>query len=237
MTLIHHLKQLEFMHQPTSNGRPWPNAGYILPFGSLRSPVYRVSRAMRAAGIGAILSFTAILAVGCSGDSNDGSGAGSGGTGTGAGTAGTGGTTSGSGGGSGGGGDLDSSTDCSLRTDIDTYAANMMKKGKNNIMSFLLVQSDPGPPIKGNNAWKIKVTGADGMPVSQGITIRVWMPEHGHDSPSKPTITYDNATGTYGLKPINMSVMGGVWRVSVTMNDNSDPPIPVDLADFNFCIN
>ena len=189
---------------------------------------------MRAAGLGAILSFTAILAVGCSGDSNDGA-PGSGGAGTGGTTAGTGGTTSGSGG-TGGGGNLDSSTDCSLLADVDTYTANMMKKGKNGIMSFLLVQSDPGPPIMGNNVFKLKVTGADGMPISKGLTIRVWMPAHIHDSSSRPTIRYDAATGTYELNPIDLSRMGGVWQVYLTVNDDGDPPVPIDQAEFNFCI-
>src|SRR5689334_14433651 len=83
----------------------------------------------------------------CAGDSNGSGGAGTGGSG-GSGAGGAGGTSPG---GSDGSIDPDSSTDCSLRTDVDTYAANMARKGKSQVLSFQLVKSDPGPPVKGSN--------------------------------------------------------------------------------------
>jgi hypothetical protein len=32
--------------------------------------------------------------------------------------------------------------------------------------------------------------------------------------------------------------MGGTWRVTLTVNDLTDPmvPVPVDAADFDFCV-
>ncbi|HMI88387.1 MAG TPA: hypothetical protein VK550_30095 [Polyangiaceae bacterium] len=198
---------------------------------NVRSLLRLAMRSARRAAFGVcVVMGTASVAVACSADDADPGAGGAGGSGgTGAGTGGTGGSSV--------GGSTDGSTDCSLRAEVDTYSANMTKRGKNNIMSFLLIQSDPAPPIKGNNVFKLKVTGSDGMPVSKGLALRVWMPEHRHDSPSLPMVTYDAASGSYTLNPIDLSIMPGVWRISPTINDESDPPIPIDTADFNFCIN
>ena len=63
------------------------------------------------------------------------------------------------------------------------------------------------------------------------------MPEHGHDSPTAPVISYDAATSTFTLNPVDMSTMGGTWRVALTVSDTSTvPSVPVDAADFDFCI-
>jgi hypothetical protein len=168
-------------------------------------------------------------AMGCAGDSTPGTGAGSGGSG------GSGGNGEDSGG-VGGGGKTDTTFDCSLRTDVDAYVANMSKKGKNNLITFQLIQSDPGPPIKGDNDFEMKITNADGTPVTQGLTVRVWMPEHNHDSLIPPTVVYDEMTGTYEVNPVSTKIMGGVWRVSLRVARPDDKDIDIDAADFNFCI-
>jgi hypothetical protein len=168
-----------------------------------------------------------ITGVGCSGDSNTATGSGGSGGSTGSGGSG--------GGGAGGGGNVDSSTDCAVRTDVDHYVANMTKQGTNGLMSFLLIQSDPAPPVFGNNVWKLKVTDAAGMPVTKGLTVSVFMPEHGHNSPIPPTITYDAATGVYGLDPIYLS-MGGKWRVTFSITDPNDSAIVIDKVEFFFCV-
>jgi hypothetical protein len=191
------------------------------------------SCAARSAGLGALLLLTTVIAgAGCAGDSN------STGTVTGTGASGTGGSNGAGGsgsGGSGGGGNLDASTDCAIRTDVDQYSANMTKKGLNGLMSFLLIQSDPGPPVFGSNVWKLKVTGSDGMPVSSGLTVSVFMPEHGHFSPMAPVITYDASTGVYGLDPIYLS-MGGKWRITFSITDPNDSALVIDKVEFFFCV-
>ena len=181
----------------------------------------------RAARLGMLIILSAVgFAAGCSDDTNPDAAGGTGGSG------GSGG--SGMTGGSGGGGNPDSSTSCAIMTNVDTYVANMAKPGKSKIMSFQLVQSDPGPPVKGKNIWKVKITDAAGMPVSKGLAVRVWMPGHGHDSPSAAGISYDAATSQFTLNPVNMSTMGGTWRVTLTVND--DTGVPIDAADFDFCV-
>jgi hypothetical protein len=185
-------------------------------------------RGIRSAG------FVAWLLVGsmgfsdsCSGDNSNAGTGGAGGTGTG-----TGGS---SGSGGSGGGDGDGSVACSARTDVDLYSANMTKKGQNGLMSFLLIQSDPAPPVFGVNVWKLKVTGMDGMPVSKGLTVDVFMPDHGHPSPLTPNIIYDAATGVYGLDPIYLS-MSGKWRITFNITDPNDSSVVIDKVEFYFCV-
>jgi hypothetical protein len=186
-----------------------------------------------AARLGALVIVSALgFAAGCSDATNPDAAGGTGGSG------GSGGSGTSGGGGSGGGGSAETSTACAIKTNVDSYVANMSKQGKSKSMLFQLVQSNPGPPIKGKNEWKVKITDAAGMPVSSGLTVRVWMPEHGHDSPTAAKITYDAATSTFALIPVDMSTMGGTWRVTLTVNDLTDPsvPVPLDAADFDFCV-
>jgi hypothetical protein len=185
----------------------------------------------RAGRLGSLLFIGAVgLAAGCSGDSSAATGGSSGGSG-GSSAGGT------SGGGGSGGGDLDGGDStflCSVRPGVDQYAANMTKKGTKGLMSFLLIQSNPAPPIMGSNAWKLKVTGSDGMPVSQGLVVDVFMPDHGHPSPLSPTVTYDPATGVYGLDPIYLSMVG-MWRITFTITDPNDSSLIIDKVEFFFC--
>jgi hypothetical protein len=182
---------------------------------------------MRAAAFALLgLIFVVSAPVGC-GDSNNGTGGGAA-----AGSAGTGGASGGGAGGMGGEGDRDGSTGCD-RPDVDKYSANMTKKGINDVMSFVLVQSDPGPPIKGNATVKLKITGADGMPVSSGLVVDVFMPEHNHPSPVSPKITYDAASGTFTLDPVYF-FMPGKWRLRFDIVDTTGTLI--DRGEFFFCI-
>ena len=175
---------------------------------------------------GTVLVVGAIgLAAACSDDANPGATGGTGGAGG-----------SGATGGSAGAGGMcnATSTACACQTDpMDVYTANMAKTGLNNKLTFQLIQSNPGPPIKGKNDWKVKIT--DGSTaVGTGLAVRVWMPKHMHDSLTATQISYDSATSTFRLNPVDLGLMGGIWRISLTVNDSSG--IISDKADFDFCV-
>lgn len=185
----------------------------------------RFARGVRGAAFGAlVLSAVASFAAGCSSDDNNTTGANTGGAGG-----------SGGSGGSGGGGDLDSSTSCALQTNVDLYTANMTKPGKFGKLSFLLLQSDPAPPARGDNLWKLKITAANGTPVGQQLTAEISMPSHGHNTPIPPMLSFDAGTGTWTINPVHFS-MAGVWRINFVVRDPSDTSIPIDSAEFNFCL-
>jgi hypothetical protein len=144
---------------------------------------------------------------------------------------------SGGSGGSGGAGGMcnATSTACACQTDpMDIYVANMAKPGVNKQLTFQLIQSNPGPPIKGNNDWKVKITDSAGTAVGTGLTVKVWMPKHVHDSLTAPKITYDTASSTFRLNPIDLGLMGGLWRITLMVDDTGG--VTADKADFDFCV-
>jgi hypothetical protein len=185
-------------------------------------PGLRVSRAR----FGILILASALgFAAACSSDASPGATGGAGGSGgsTGTGTGGAGGMCNAT------------STACACQTThMDTYVANMAKVGTSNKLTFQLIQSNPGPPVKGLNDWKVKITDGTGTAIGDGLSVHVWMPAHVHDSPTSPKITYETATSTFSLSPIDLSLMGGTWRATLTVTDASN--MTVDVADFDFCV-
>jgi len=183
-------------------------------------------RAIRSVGLGALLMLAAMTApAACAGDSNNG---------------GAGGSSGGSGGAGGSGvedgGKSDTSTACAVATGVDTYVANLIKKGKNNVLSFQLVQSDPAPPIEGTNVWKVKVLGSDSMPIANDkLSVDIFMPGHNHNTPIPPIVSYDDGGKTFTINPTHFS-MGGTWRITLSVYDPGDDSIPIDSVQFFFCV-
>lgn len=186
--------------------------------------------ANRAASFAGLALIGALGLAACSDEGNSGT---TGGAGTGGATGSAGAGGGGGAGGMGGGGDTDSSTRCALRTDIDTYSANMTKKGEKGALSFVLVESNPAPPGRTENVWKVKITGADGMPITTGLAVDVRMPEHGHNSTIPPKFTYDAASGTFIIDPVYLH-MTGKWRIRLDIV-SADSTL-VDGAEFFFCL-
>jgi hypothetical protein len=185
-------------------------------------------RASRSVGLGAVLMLAAMGAPTACSDSGNGGAGGAGGSGV--------------SGGAGGGSTVDArvdpetSTGCAVITDVDTYVANLTKIGRNGVLSFQVIQSDPAPPAEGSNVWKVRVLGGDGMPIADDeLGVEVFMPGHEHNTPIPPIVSYDGATKTFAVNPVHFS-MGGRWRITLSVMDPSDPTIPLDSAQFFFCV-
>jgi hypothetical protein len=219
--------------EPAQNGDSAEGCGVLSQAAAVRTVAARGARTLRAAMFGALLvASVGTFALGCAGDDNNATGTGSGGSG------GAGGSGGGSGGssGAGGGADEDGSTSCAVATDVDTYSANLMKKGRNGKYTFVLVESDPGPPAKNMNVWKVKVTGPDGMPPDlKQLAVEISMPAHKHNSSIPPTVTFDAASGTFTVDPVYLQ-MGGRWRIFFEVRDPNDPALPLDSVEFFFCV-
>ncbi len=98
-------------------------------------------------------------------------------------------------------------------------------------VSFL--DANPAPPEKGLNTWTIKVTDAQGKPVSSAsISLKPFMPEHGHGSSITPQIKPMSTPGTYEVTLIDL-FMPGVWQNTFTITPPSGAP---ETVIFNFCI-
>ncbi len=109
----------------------------------------------------------------------------------------------------------------------------MEQKGAAGALSVKLQSIDPNPVIKGNNDWKIQVVDASGAPVSDAtITVKPFMPDHGHGSSITPQVAAGADPGTYDVSLLNL-FMPGIWTVTfdVTTQDNV-----TDSSVFTFCV-
>ena len=91
----------------------------------------------------------------------------------------------------------------------------------------------PAPPAKGLNAWTLALTDATGSPMSGAtITVKPYMPDHGHGSSIVPAVTPMSAAGTYQVTLLDL-FMAGIWTVTFTI---TPPSGPVESLVFSFCV-
>ncbi len=115
----------------------------------------------------------------------------------------------------------------------ETYTANMTKPGAMGVYTFDLVQAVPAPPAMGNNTWTLKITDSGANPVpSASLTVKPYMPRHGHPSTVVPTVT-PNGDGTYKLDPLYL-FMAGLWQVTIDVVDGDGGVI--DSVVYTFCV-
>ena len=119
--------------------------------------------------------------------------------------------------------------DCSTDPRVFTYQAGMTVASQSGQLKFMLEQSNPAPPAKGNDTWTLKVTTTAGV-AQPGLHMSVlpFMPDHGHGTSVNASIT-DNGDGTYTVAPLYF-FMPGVWRITFST------ATPSDSAVFFFCV-
>jgi len=113
-----------------------------------------------------------------------------------------------------------------------TYTADMMlTMTATQKLKFELVSSMPGPPVKGNNTWTVKLFDANNQPVT-GAMMKVtpYMPDHGHGTSVVPQIT--PMGDSYTVTPLYL-FMAGLWQVTIEVDSS---PSGADTAVFYFCI-
>ena len=156
-----------------------------------------------------VLAVATALVTACSSSSDDG---GSSGT---SGASGTSGTTSA----------------CATDTRKDIYTAGLAKQ-TSGALSVKLMEATPAPPAKQSNALTFVVADAAGKGVD-GATLSVtpFMPDHGHGSSVKPTVT-PMGGGTYDVANVYLP-MPGLWRLTVTVQM---PNVAAQDVAFSFCI-
>jgi len=111
----------------------------------------------------------------------------------------------------------------------DTYTANLAKAGKAQKVNATLTADDPAPPARGLNHWTVRLTDATGAPVTGALTVKPYMPDHGHPSSTQPVVT-SKGDGTYDIAAINL-FMPGLWQVTLS----TDGPSADDVV-YSFCI-
>jgi hypothetical protein len=122
---------------------------------------------------------------------------------------------------------------CVGESRADTYAPGLEKAGGEGTVRIRLIQSEPAPPVKGDNRWTVDVVDMTGAPLD-GLTIEVdpFMPDHQHGTPVKALVTPTGAPGRYQVTPVNL-FMAGLWQITIDMKTATGLR---DRAVFSFCV-
>lgn len=118
---------------------------------------------------------------------------------------------------------------CASDPRVETFTPGLTKNGPAGA-AFTILSATPSAVSQGLNDWNVRVRDAGGTPIVGALTIASVMPDHGHGSPTVPTITA-NGDGTYAISGINLS-MRGVWQVTLTIASSQMN----DSASFDFCV-
>lgn len=125
---------------------------------------------------------------------------------------------------------VDAGITCRTDPRAEAYAPNQTRPGQGGAFSFVLVQSEPGPPAKGTNTWTVRVTTPAGQPVV-GATLKAtpFMLDHGHGTSIVPQTT---AVGdTFTVAPLYL-FMPGLWRITLEAQLGA----ALDSAQWFFCV-
>lgn len=132
---------------------------------------------------------------------------------------------------SGASGSAGSTSACATDARKDIYTAGLAKQ-TSGALSVKLMAATPAPPAKQSNALTFVVSDAAGKPLD-GATLSVtpFMPDHGHGSSVKPTVT-PMGGGMYDVANVYLP-MPGLWRLTVTVQM---PNVAAQDVAFSFCI-
>jgi hypothetical protein len=112
----------------------------------------------------------------------------------------------------------------------------MEQTGASNTFSVKLTSINPNPVFKGNNAWTIQVVDKSGGPVTgASITVKPFMPDHGHGSSIIPQVTAGADPGSYDISLLNL-FMPGIWTVTIVVTTGTAPSTVTDQSVFTFCV-
>jgi hypothetical protein len=117
----------------------------------------------------------------------------------------------------------------------ETYTAGISHEGDLGVLEFILVDTDPTPPDKGDNSFRIQVNDmALGVPVDgASVIITPFMPEHGHGtSPEYHETAPAGEAGQYQSDVIDL-FMAGLWEINFSADQGG---VTLDLSTFRFCL-
>ena len=123
---------------------------------------------------------------------------------------------------------------CATEKRAIPYQAGMEVASSVGLFEVKLLDSVPGPPVKGNNTWTIEIDDASGAALD-GLTVSVspWMPDHGHGT--QPVLVTSAGSGRYDLAPVYL-YMSGFWQVPVLIKSPTGATGTQDQATIPICI-
>ncbi|MCC7380315.1 MAG: FixH family protein [Deltaproteobacteria bacterium] len=114
----------------------------------------------------------------------------------------------------------------------DTYVAGLEKTTEGGHRVKML-EARPAPPDRGDNTWTFELADAAGAKVSTAtVSVRPWMPDHGHGSTPAMFSGAPAGDGRYGVGPVNF-FMPGLWELTVKVELQGGA---IESAKFSFCV-
>lgn len=123
---------------------------------------------------------------------------------------------------------------CGGDTRAQAYQAGMTATVPETALAVRLVEAQPGPPDRGDNTFRLRLEDGAGAAVDTAtISVRPWMPDHGHGATPEVWALERLGPGEGRVGPINF-FMPGLWEVQVRVQpDSSTAP---KRATFSFCV-
>ena len=121
---------------------------------------------------------------------------------------------------------------CSTDARATVYTSNMVVKGTSGTFGVKLDALSPWPLVKGENTLTVTVLDAAGNPVTDAVlTLKPFMPDHGHGSSIVPLVQPAKADGSIEIDHVN-TFMPGIWQLTFTVTKGSQS----DSSVVTFCV-
>jgi len=122
-------------------------------------------------------------------------------------------------------------TGCAAETRADTFGVGLRKTTASGVV-VSLAEAKPAPPAKGDNYFTLRITDASGAPIDDAtVSVLPYMPDHGHGSALKSTVTSVGSDGRYTVSRMYLP-MAGYWEITFTVTRAA----ATEEARFGFCL-
>lgn len=120
---------------------------------------------------------------------------------------------------------------CAADDRKDIFTAGLSKSAGS--LSVKILDASPAPPAKGTNTMTIEIVDGAGKPLDGAtVTVKPFMPDHGHGSAVVPVVT-PLGGGTYEVAKIYLA-MAGLWKITFSVEPKEGGAL--QEAAFQFCL-
>ena len=120
---------------------------------------------------------------------------------------------------------------CATDARAQIFSKGMEQPGAMKALRVRLLTIDPTPAFKGTNTWTIEVVDDAGAPIPGAtVSVKPFMPDHGHGSSITPTVT-ELGEGRYAIASLVL-FMPGLWETTIAITAAGI----ADSVVFSFCV-
>jgi hypothetical protein len=122
---------------------------------------------------------------------------------------------------------------CADDTRAQAFTPGMEASTGDRALRVRLLAIAPAPPSKGDeNRWHLQVVDAAGAPLDGAtISVKGFMPDHGHGTSIVPLVVASGSPGEYDVSRLVL-FMPGIWQITITVTAAGVTESPL----FTFCV-